>query len=131
MLIITRSTGAKADLFDISCLAAKNPTAFNNAEITGFTGGATAAGAGALLGRHFFQNVTNVLSPVWDDRGDAAKGNPTAFVRASKIANVAAPTGSQDVPWLALQAVEGSLATTLYRAQTKGGQPPASVRVFG
>ncbi|KAF9530388.1 hypothetical protein CPB83DRAFT_850831 [Crepidotus variabilis] len=114
------STGAVAQLFDLSCLASKNQAAFN-ADII------TAAPGEAKLGQHYFQkNDAGALSPVWDFRGDSAKGNANAFVLAAKKGNVAAPTGAQDVDWLFLQSVSGNLATSIYRAQTKGGQPPAS-----
>ena len=55
------------------------------------------------------------------------KGNPNAFVLANKTGDVPAPTGSQDVDWLQLTGAEGSLAKTVFRLNTKAGQPPSSV----
>jgi len=80
------------------------------------------------LGEHFFFNKEGGgIAPIWDFRGDSAPDQADAFVVASKVANIKAPTGSQDVDWLQLKGVSGGLATSLYRTHTKGGQPPASV----
>lgn len=64
---------------------------------------------------------------MWDFRAASAKGNPNAFVLAAKVGDIPAPTGKQDIDWLQLNNVSGSLATTVYRTDTRGGQPPASV----
>jgi len=113
------SAGAVAELFDLSCLAAKSQGDFESAQ--------SPSQAGQKLGDHYFvKNDAGGLSPVWDFRAGAAKGNPDAFVLAAKKGNTPAPTGSQDVDWLFLQAVRGKLAASIYRAQTVGGQPPSS-----
>ena len=86
-----------------------------------------------VLGQHYF--VPNpkpaagspAVSPVWDFTSDSEKGNPDAFVLAAKAGDIPAPTGKNDVDWLQLKNVEGELADTVYRTDTKGGQPPASV----
>lgn len=95
--------------------------------------GASANGCNPLLGAHYFVTSPSGtgLSPVWDFRGASAKGNPNAFVLAAKVGDLPAPTGSQDVDWLQLKNVTGELATSIYRVNTKGGQPPASVRFPG
>lgn len=90
-------------------------------------------GCSPLLGEHYFVTSPSGtgLSPVWDFRGASAKGNPNAFVLAAKVGDLPAPTGSQDVDWLQLKNVTGGLATSVYRTDTRGGQPPASVGFAG
>ena len=83
-----------------------------------------------VLGEHYF--ITNPitgtgLSPRWDFTSHAFKGNPNAFVVGSKAGDLVAPTGSQDIDWLYLKAVQGELANEVYRTDTRLGQPPASV----
>ena len=67
----------------------------------------------SFMGNHYFINSPSGsgLSPVWDYRAGAAKGNPEAFVLAAKVADVPSPTSPQDVDWLQLKSVSGSLAT--------------------
>ena len=65
----------------------------------------------SFIGNHFFITSGTGLSPVWDYRAGAAKGNPDAFVLAAKVADVPAPTSIRDVDWLQLKSVSGSLAT--------------------
>lgn len=67
------------------------------------------------------------ISPVWDFTSGAEKGNAEAFVIAAVVGDIPAPTGKEDVDWLQLKNVEGELADTVYRIDTKGGQPPMSV----
>ncbi|KJA23553.1 hypothetical protein HYPSUDRAFT_163219 [Hypholoma sublateritium FD-334 SS-4] len=133
------SIGAVADLYDLSCLSAV-PAAFNAIQDQAFAVwnaskstavprlGASANGCNPLMGAHYFVTSPSGtgLSPVWDFRGASAKGNPNAFVLAAKVGDLPAPTGSQDVDWLQLKNVTGGLATSIYRMNTKGGQPPAS-----
>ena len=80
----------------------------------------------SALGHHYF--ITNPvtgsgISPKWDfgDKG---------FVVAAKAGGEAAPTGKQDVDWLALNAIQGDLASQIFRVDTREGQPPASVPKF-
>ncbi|KAK7032608.1 hypothetical protein VNI00_012871 [Paramarasmius palmivorus] len=107
------SNGASAILFDISCTY--NPK----------TGDYS---LGRVLGRHYF--ITNPvtgtgLSPKWDFSLSIPSGNN--FVVGAAQANIPAPTGSSDVNWLYLTPIQGSLAAEIYRTDTDGGQPPASV----
>lgn len=68
------------------------------------------------------------MNPKWDFTSQGAyKGNANAFVVAAKSAGIPAPTGAQDVDWVALKAIQGSLASDVFRVDTRGGQPPASV----
>ena len=48
----------------------------------------------------------------------------------SKSGDVPAPSGSQDVDWLQLTTVQGELAKTIMRLETKYGQPQPSVSNF-
>jgi len=126
------SIGAVASLYDLSCLSQSpefddvqnmayelwkaSPASVNPPMTTSF------------MGNHFFVTSPSGtgLSPVWDYRAGAAKGNTNAFVLAAKIADVPAPTSPQDVSWLQLKSVSGSLATQIYRTDTRGGSPPTS-----
>lgn len=77
-----------------------------------------------VLGHHFFiaNPITGVgLSPEWNfgDKG---------FVVGAKTGDVPAPNSTVDVDLLSLSAVEGTLASQIFRVETKGGQPPATVR---
>ena len=67
----------------------------------------------SFMGNHFFITSPSGtgLSPVWDYRAGAAMENADAFVLAEKVAGVPAPMSSQDVDWLQLKSVSGSLAT--------------------
>jgi hypothetical protein len=84
----------------------------------------------AFMGSHFFITSPSGtgLSPVWDYRAGAAKGNSEAFVLAAKVANVPASTSVHDVDWVQLKSVSGSLATQVYRTDTRGGSPPTSCK---
>jgi len=128
------SVGAVASLYDLACLAQSpmfdvvqdlaydlwkaSPAPGNPPMVTSF------------MGNHFFVKSPSGtgLSPVWDFRAGAAKGNPDAFVLAAKISDVPAPTGPQDVDWLQLKSVSGSLATQVYRTDTRGGSAPTSCK---
>ncbi|PPQ78677.1 hypothetical protein CVT25_010698 [Psilocybe cyanescens] len=134
------SAGAVADLYDLSCLSKITPI-FNTVQDLAYAawkimpasvktpGGSPLMGYG-FLGSHFFVTSPSGtgISPVWDYRAGSAKGNADAFVLAAKVGNIAAPTGSKDVDWLQLKSVQGSLATQIYRTDTRGGQPPASCK---
>jgi len=63
---------------------------------------------------------------VWDFRADAFAGNPNAYVVASEVGGIPAPTGTGDVDWLSLVGLQGELATQVFRVETKSGQPPSS-----
>ncbi|KAJ7817154.1 hypothetical protein B0H14DRAFT_2843123, partial [Mycena olivaceomarginata] len=68
------------------------------------------------------------LSPKWDftSTGKFA-GNSTAFILAAKAGDILAPTDSAtNVDWLALNNVQGSLASKVFRVDTVNGQPPTS-----
>jgi len=126
------SVGAVASLYDLSCLS-QSPMFENMQDMAYELWKASPAHGNppmttSFMGSHFFITSPSGtgLSPVWDFRGGAAKGNADAFVLAAKIADVPAPTGHQDVDWLQLKSVSGSLATQIYRTDTRGGNPPTS-----
>lgn len=84
----------------------------------------------ASAGQHYFikNEAGEGLSPVWDARisGVKTKGKSEAIIVAKLDTRAPAPTGSQDVDWLALDGVKGHLATRIFRTDTRGGQPPAT-----
>jgi len=134
-----RSAGAVADLYDISCLN-KVPAIFNSIQDIAYTAwkvapasiktlGAAAVGY-PLLGQHYFAVPPSGtgINPVWDFRASSAKGNANAFVLAAKVGATPAPTGAKDVDWLQLKSLQGSLATQIYRTDTRGGPAPASCK---
>lgn len=136
------SAGAVVEVFDISCLSGtlldniqdyafdvwNNASSFTTQDVI-----MTLGQNPLVLGQHYFvANGTDpatcspIIAPVWDFTSDAEKGNPEAFVLAAVEGDIPAPTGINDVDWLQLKNLKGELANTVYRVNTKGGQPPAS-----
>jgi len=139
------TNGAKANLYDVSCLYAKNPKAFatlQKAAASLATSSATvqkAALKGLLgasqsveqLGSHYFvttaslSNTTSTIAPQFDFRraagGCLADGSQSGFVELSKAGSVASPDGSQNVAWLDLKAISGTLAKQVFRVETVNG----------
>ena len=133
-----RSAGAVVEVFDISCFSGSSlfntiqNDAFNiwnnvSSNVTTQDVIKAFGDAPVVLGQHYFIANGSSISPVWDFTSDAEKGNAEAFVVAAVVGDIPAPTGADDVDWLQLKKVEGELADTVYRVETKGGQPPASV----
>lgn len=140
------SAGAVAKLFDISCM--QTSPLFPAIQDLVFAVTAPAKNAFAVskiesvlkscpttLGDHYFIAPANstALSPVFDFRAGALKGNANGFVTVKKLGNTASPGGAANVDWLELAnlatATSGTLATNVFRVDTKGGQPPASCAV--
>ncbi|KDQ58797.1 hypothetical protein JAAARDRAFT_69216 [Jaapia argillacea MUCL 33604] len=135
------NVGAVAELFDISCLY-HTPIFTHLSELAydkwNCTPEVTASDIindlsgihnPIVLGQHYY--VTNPvtgtgISPKWDFTSASESGNPNAFVVAAKIGDLPAPTGKTDVDWVQLKAIQGDLASYVFRVATKGGQPPAS-----
>ncbi|KAG8702413.1 hypothetical protein FRC09_004745 [Ceratobasidium sp. 395] len=139
------SVGAVAKLFDISCFV--NGPLMNGIQDAAFAAASVSKGLvpskkmedilGKLpitLGDHYFitnpaPNATGV-SPEFDFRAGAKKGDPTAFAVMKRFAGAASPAGPTNVDFLSLQniggAIGGILASSILRVDTKGGQPPAS-----
>lgn len=114
---LLRSVGAVASLYDLACLS-QSPIFDDMQDIAYELWKASPENAhppnlASFVGDHFFVKSPSGagLSPVWDFRAGAAKGNADAFTLAAKITGVPAPTGPQDVDWLQLKSVSGSLAT--------------------
>ncbi|KAF8811117.1 hypothetical protein BYT27DRAFT_7184495 [Phlegmacium glaucopus] len=126
------SAGAVASLYDLSCIS-QSPI-FDDVQDMAYMLWKASPENGhppevaSFMGSHFFITSPSGtgISPVWDFRAGAAKGNPNAYVLAAKIADVPAPTGPQDVDWLQLKSVSGSLATQIYRTDTREGSAPTS-----
>jgi len=133
------NVGAVADLRDISCLVGTSKfatiqndayTAWSKApaSLSSKSAVTSISGSSPLLGQHYYviNPITGspAISPKWDMT--AMKKNANAFVTAAKVATLAAPTGSGDIDWVQLKNLQGELATSVYRVDTKGGQPPAS-----
>lgn len=88
----------------------------------------------AVLGQHFYvpnpapTPGASATSPAWDFRADVDRGNANAFVVGARVGDLPAPTGPTDIDWVQLKEVTGQLAPGgVYRTDTRGGQPPASV----
>ncbi|KAJ7255808.1 hypothetical protein B0H12DRAFT_1112929 [Mycena haematopus] len=132
--------GAVASLFDISCI--DRTPAFATIQTTAYKAWAGTksgvspntvgpkVGAENLLGYHYFVTSPSGtgISPKWDftSTGKFA-GNSTAFILAAKAGDIPAPTTpATNVDWLALNNVQGSLASKVFRVDTVNGQPPTS-----
>ncbi|KAF7332949.1 hypothetical protein MVEN_02400800 [Mycena venus] len=83
-----------------------------------------------LLGFHYFVPSPSGtgISPMWDFTSTGSfAGDSSAFVIGAKVGDIAAPTDpATNVDWLALNNVQGSLASKIFRIDTVGGQPPTS-----
>jgi len=126
------SIGAVALLYDLSCLS--HSPEFDDVQDMAYELWKASPAkikpplTTSFMGNHYFVTSPSGigLSPVWDYRAGVATGNAEAFVLAAKVVDVPAPTGPQDVDWLQLKSVSGSLATQIYRTDTRGGSPPTS-----
>jgi hypothetical protein len=68
------------------------------------------------------------ISPKWDFTSEKFAGNANAFVLGAKTGDILAPTDhATNIDWLQLTAVQGELASGIFRVDTVGGQPPTSV----
>ncbi|KAH6917751.1 hypothetical protein BKA70DRAFT_103 [Coprinopsis sp. MPI-PUGE-AT-0042] len=137
------AAGAVAQMFDISCLSRtplgpgipdlvwnvweKAPAFLTTEAIISMV---MPSKSSLALGHHYF--LTNPItgqgiSPKWDLTSQGPyKGNADAYVVAARAGGAPAPVPARDVDWLALNAVQGSLATQVYRTDTRGGHPPKS-----
>ncbi|KAF5330010.1 hypothetical protein D9611_010492 [Ephemerocybe angulata] len=137
------SIGAVAELYDISCLGGSKlfttiqdrlmglwEDAPNGLTAQKLVSSYTQTKANTVLGYHYFvpnPSGKGGLSPKWDFTSTGStKRNRNAFVIVEKVGGATAPTGKQDVDWLATKSVSGGLAGLVYRTDTRQGQPPAS-----
>ncbi|ORX55787.1 hypothetical protein DM01DRAFT_1285753, partial [Hesseltinella vesiculosa] len=63
------------------------------------------------------------LSPEWDLSLSQPHGGSSSFLIGKKTGSMASPDGTQNVPWLVVETVEGNLAKFVSRTQTYGGVP--------
>jgi hypothetical protein len=72
------------------------------------------------------------ISPIWDFTSSGSfAGNANAYVIGAKVGDIPAPTSpTTNVDWLALNGVQGALASKIFRIDTVSGQPPTSVRTL-
>lgn len=138
----TKSTyeliGAVAELFDGSCLY--GTPAFESAPTTVYDVWSATTGItiqevittlgltpdAAMLGQHYYvpNPMGSGLSPKWDfTLSGVTAGNPNAYVIGVKIGDLPS-SDSSDIDDLMVKAVEGELASEVFRVETNGGQPP-------
>jgi hypothetical protein len=136
--------GAVAELFDISCFYGKKH--FNDVQdvvykkwlktpesesiasvIKNMTGNPK------VLGQHYFIENPHkhagapATVPKWDFTSASLKGNHEAYMIGEKVKGVSAEhEHKSNVDWLSLKSTDGHLADTVFRVDTKSGQPPAT-----
>ncbi|KAH9992834.1 hypothetical protein BJV77DRAFT_1067556 [Russula vinacea] len=137
------STGAVAQLFDVSCLFGHEEFSTIQDDIFSLWDSCPSTDPTdpelarklkkhwniSPVGQHYFVKNNGTLVPVFDftSTGDL-KGNPGAIFFGKKIGDIPSPDGSDNVDWLELQEVSGELANDVYRVNTVKGQPPASCK---
>ncbi|EEB94098.1 hypothetical protein MPER_07151, partial [Moniliophthora perniciosa FA553] len=125
------SSGAVAEIIDMSCMHGghefsdiaaeywtKAPSHMSAAETLGHIHPVLKR---LTLGEHYFvinPATASSTSPRWDFT--SRLGNHDAFVTAVKANATAAPTGKQDIDWLYLTDIAGTLANEVYRTDTRG-----------
>lgn len=141
--MLGRSTGALANLYDISTLfGSEEFTSAPNCglEIWSADQGETNPFNSQLdtlinsnfgipkLGIHQFDNFNGTADPAFDFT--ESQNNANDFMIAVKTAQVSPPSDpSANVAWLALSNVSGSLSSGGYRVFTAGGEQPSSVNL--
>ncbi|KZV72695.1 hypothetical protein PENSPDRAFT_628290 [Peniophora sp. CONT] len=130
--------GAVAELFDISCLVGKpdfdslQTKAFEEWSASPQTAQELIDAIGKrpiILGQHFF--IANPAGsganvPKFDFTSGRLAGDAQAFVVASKVGDILAPTGADDVDWLELNQTSGALASQVFRVATVAGTDGAA-----
>ncbi|TFK89939.1 hypothetical protein K466DRAFT_563841 [Polyporus arcularius HHB13444] len=141
------STGAVAELIDVSCIAGEPEFATIQHDLYNFwtklVPGVITIQAiidllhflnpPTILAQHYFikNPVTGEgVSPVWDFTSSRSfQGVKDAFIVAKGKGTIPAPTDpTKDVPWLDVVRVQGKIADEVFRYDTVGGQPPASCK---
>lgn len=136
---LCRLFGALAELFDTSCLY--GTPAFDRAPTVAYDAWSaagdhvtpkeliTALGLlpnPSVLGQHYYvpNPAGDGLSPMWDfTSSGATAGNPNAYVIGARVGDLPS-TNSSNIDSLMINAVEGKLASELFRVKNNGGQPP-------
>lgn len=143
-----RSAGAVAELIDVSCIVFEPEfstiqvdlfniwTKFISYPIQLIIDFLHLVDPPEVLAQHYF--ITNPitgqgLSPKWDFTSSGAfEGNPDAFIVAKGKGSIPAPTDpAHNVAWLDVVNVQGKIADEVFRFDTVGGQPPATVSLSG
>jgi len=130
------SAGAVAALFDVSCLVGSSyfdrlpDIAYDLLPNVDECNAAHAVLHLPHVGRlkplinHFF-----VPNPAVNGTGVSPRFNLAhhkSFVTTKKVAALDSPDGSENIPWLQLEEVQGNLASQVFRVNTVKGQPPGS-----
>ena len=138
----TRSNiGAVAELFDISCDVGNSD--FDTLQTKVFKEWSASSETvqeliayfgrqSIVLGQHFFianPSGTGANVPKFDFTSGRLAGDASAFVVASKVGDIPAPTGASDVDWLALNKTTGALANQVFRVATVAGTDGAAVSI--
>jgi len=138
------SSGALAVLYDASCVSSL-PIFPSLAALVLKAGGSKAESVlesclnktPVKLGNHYFETnpfTGKGLSPVFDFRSGVLSSDPDGYIIAAKTGDIAAPSDpTVNVDWLELKnggqttpVSSGDLASTVFRIDTAGGQPPTS-----
>jgi len=140
------STGAVAQLYDISCLYYSSPSLFStiqeplyNAWVN-LSSEITVQQITAIIpfflspeitqaDHYFISNPAGAgLSPVWDFRATQRfYGQEDAIIVGKGVGSVVPPVDPADnINWLRVGKVSGDIANEVYRIDTIGGQPPTS-----
>ncbi|WVQ94347.1 hypothetical protein IAU59_001426 [Kwoniella sp. CBS 9459] len=133
------SAGALANLFDVSCLFSITAKTIDPAILSSLLPKLASkalsfpdAGKLPIAINHLFVATPNSAAPGISPEFALSNGSDKIIV--SKLANTPAPTDpSANVPWLQLGAIagQGSLAKSVFRVHTVGGQPPSSCTTEG
>jgi len=120
------SAGAVAKLYDISCLYGTPwfpkiqdllfAEQTNGPDLTPYL-------KPFLAVDHYF--ITNAAGTGISPKFASAKDGGASFIVAAKLAGIKAPDPT-NIDWLELTNVQGDFAKTVFRVDTKGGQPPSS-----
>jgi len=140
------STGAVAELFDISCLASTKSKLISTIHNDLFKIWNSPAANGVtiqqlidilpkvvppslILSQHYFiKNAAGGISPVWDFRATPKfQGVENAVFVGKALANTPDADPTKNVPWLHIGKVSGDISDEIYRIYTVGGVAPSSV----
>ena len=140
------STGAVAQLYDISCLYHSSPDLFRTIQEpiyeawVNLTSDITVQEITAVIpfllspeviqaDHYFIQSAAGTgLSPVWDFRATQRfQGQENAIFVGKGAGSVVSPVDpSENINWLRVGKVSGDIADEVYRIDTIGGQPPTT-----
>lgn len=142
-----RNIGAVAQLIDMSCLAGSSVfhdlpdqlyaswTNYTSSSVQDIISHLHMRNPPEVLAQHYFipnPATGQGLSPKWDFTSSGKfNGNQEAFFVGAGEGSLPAPTDpKRDINWLQVGNVQGKIANMVFRTDTRGGQPPSSVRLF-